>query len=290
MISETMIKDLSNHPSANMRLKAAVILLFLILAVFLTVPVSGTPADDAKWPNEPVISRLWYSGKFQADMSNATEGYFIARLNQPTKHKMKMRVVKEGVTLTYDLNGSAEFEIFPFQLGSGYYVINLYENISGKKYAAAGSFALNVKLSDENVPFLYPNQYVNYTRFSESVIQAEKLSEGLGETEKFKTLCDYMTRNFLYDYVKAVTIKVGQLPDVDNSYKKKMGVCQDLSAILCSMLRTQGLPARLVIGYADKQYHAWTVTVINGKEYFFDPTAAIGGISKVIDYSVERFY
>ena len=29
-------------------------------------------------------------------------------------------------------------------------------------------------------------------------------------------------------------------------------VCQDLAAIMCCMLRTQGLPARLVIGYADK--------------------------------------
>ena len=190
----------------------------------------------------------------------------------------------------YDLNGSGEFEVFPFQLGSGYYDVSLYENISGKKYAAAGTLALNVSLNSENVPFLYPNQYVNYTLFSESVIQAEQLSAGLGETEKFKTLCDYMTKNFLYDYVRAVTIKAGQLPDIDGSYKKKMGVCQDLSAILCSMLRTQGLPARLIIGYADKQYHAWTVTTINGKDYFFDPTAAIGGISKVIDYSVERYY
>lgn len=291
MLSETQTKNISNLTAPKAYTKTAlVILLFLIMAAFFTVPASGTPADEAKWPNEPVISRLWYGGKFQADVSNASEGYFIARLNTPNKHKMKLRVSKGGTTLTYDLNGNAEFEIFPFQLGSGFYTIALFENISGKKYAAAGSLALDVKLNSENVPFLYPNQYVNYTRFSESVVEAERLSEGLGDAEKFKTLCDYMTRNFLYDYVKAVTIKAGQLPDIDGSYKKKMGVCQDLSAILCSMLRTQGLPARLIIGYADKQYHAWTVTVIDGKEYFFDPTAAIGGISKVIDYSVERYY
>ncbi len=291
MLSEKLTKTLTKVFTAGSRKKAAVvILLFLIMTAFLAVPVSGTPADDAKWPKEPNISVLWYSGKLQADMSNASEGYFLARLNAPNKHKMKLRVTKGGTTLTYNLNGSGEFEIFPFQLGSGYYDVSLFENVSGKKYAAAGTLALNVNLNSDNVPFLYPNQYVNYTRFSESVIQAEQLSKGLGDAEKFKVLCDYMTKNFLYDYVKAVTIKAGQLPDVDGSYKKKMGVCQDLSAILCSMLRTQGLPARLIIGYADKQYHAWTVTVVNGKEYFFDPTAAIGGISKVIDYSVERYY
>ena len=29
---------------------------------------------------------------------------------------------------------------------------------------------------------------------------------------------------------------------------------------------------------------------IDGKDYFFDPTAAINAINKVKDYSVERFY
>ena len=275
----------------NNRQKAVLCILFVLLAaVSLAASVTASPASEAKWPAEPNIPRLWYSGKLQADFSNASEGYFHARLNAPNKHRMKLRVSKGGTTLTYDLNGSGDFEIFPFQLGSGFYDVSLYENVSGKKYAQAGNLALNVNLASDDISFYYPNQYVDYTLLSESVIQAEKLGEGLNDLEKFNAMCSYMKTNFLYDYVKAVTIKAGQLPDIDGSFKKKMGVCQDLSAILCSMLRTQGLPARLIIGYADKQYHAWTVTYIGGKEYFFDPTAAIGGISKVIDYSVERYY
>lgn len=271
------------------RIPRKAVLLLLLLCVFM-LPVLSADAADAKWPAEPNLSVLWYSGKLQADMSNASEGYFLARLNAASKHKMKLRVTKGGTTLTYDLNGAGEFEIFPFQLGSGYYDVSLYENVSGKKYAQAGQLALQVSLNSEDAAFYYPNQYVSYTKLSESVKQAEALAAGLGDMEKFSVMCDFMTKNFLYDYVKAVTIKAGQLPEIDSSWTKKMGVCQDLSAILCSMLRTQGLPARLIIGYADKQYHAWTVTTINGKDYFFDPTAAIGGISKVIDYSVERYY
>lgn len=271
------------------RIPRKAVLLLLLLFVFL-LPALSADAAGAKWPAEPNLSVLWYSGKLQADMSNASEGYFLARLNAASKHKMKLRVTKGGTTLTYDLNGAGEFEVFPFQLGSGYYDVSLYENVSGKKYAQAGQLALQVSLNREDASFYYPNQYVSYTQLSESVKQAEALAAGLGDMEKFSVLCDFMTKNFLYDYVKAVTIKAGQLPEIDSSWTKKMGVCQDLSAILCSMLRTQGLPARLIIGYADKQYHAWTVTTINGKDYFFDPTAAIGGISKVIDYSVERYY
>ena len=97
-------------------------------------------------------------------------------------------------------------------------------------------------------------------------------------------------RYFVYDFIKAINIKPGMLPDIDGSYSKKMGVCQDLSAIMVAMLRTQGIPSRLIIGYADSQYHAWTMTMINGEETFFDPTAAIAAISQVKEYSMERYY
>ena len=79
------------------------------------------------------------------------------------------------------------------------------------------------------------------------------------------------------------------LPDIENCFDAKAGVCQDLSAIMVCMLRVQGIPAKLMIGYADSYYHAWIVAVVNGKETFFDPTHAIGCINAK-KYAVERFY
>ena len=262
----------------------------LFFAVLCFIAAASSVHAAAKWPAEPNTSLMSVSGKLKADLSNASEGYFLASLTSPNPHKMKLRVTKGDETLTYDLNGEAKFEIFPFQLGSGFYDISLYENVSGKKYAQAGTVALNVNLTREDIAFLYPNQYVNYTQLSAAVADAEKLCEGKSDREKFDILCDYMKNSFVYDYIRAATVKAGALPDIDGSYKKKMGICQDLSAIFCCMLRTQGLPARLIIGYADKQYHAWTVTEIGGKDYFFDPTAALNAISKVKDYSMERYY
>ena len=84
--------------------------------------------------------------------------------------------------------------------------------------------------------------------------------------------------------------KLSLLPDIENCFDAKAGVCQDLSAIMVCMLRVQGIPAKLMIGYADKNYHAWVVCDFGGQEHFFDPTAAINGISKVKTYSVERYY
>ena len=42
--------------------------------------------------------------------------------------------------LTYDLNTSGDYEVFPLQLGDGSYTVELFENVSGKKYSAEGSF------------------------------------------------------------------------------------------------------------------------------------------------------
>ena len=252
--------------------------------------LSGTAiADDAKWPAEPV--NLQKSGKLVADLSTAHEGYFQAALTGPNKNKMKMRVQKGDVTLTYDMDLKGNYDIFPLQLGSGHYDILLYENVSGKKYSQAGYLSLDVTLDREDAAFYYPNQYVDYTILSEAVAKAAELCDGITDpVKKYDLLHDYMVNTFMYDYIKAVTVQAGELPDIDGCYDKKMGVCQDLSAIFACMMRTQGLPTRLIIGYADKQYHAWTTTEINGKEYFFDPTAALNAIATIKNYSVERYY
>lgn len=80
------------------------------------------------------------------------------------------------------------------------------------------------------------------------------------------------------------------LPDIDTCFNKKLGICQDLAAMTVCMLRVQGVPAKLMIGYADRNYHAWVVAIIDGREVFYDPTAELNAISRVKNYTVERFY
>ena len=259
-----------------------------ILAALLLCFPDGAAAE-AKWPSGSP-NGIKSDGKLKIDVTNTSEGYFMAAVTSQNKKKLKLRVVMEGETITYDLNGSGEFEVFPFQLGSGKYSITLYENVKGKTYSAAGAITIRVDLSREDAPFLYPNQYVNYTAASEAVGMADSLCKGLGVKDSYDAIKKFITSTFLYDYIKAVTVQAGTLPDIDGSFAKKMGVCQDLSAIMVCMLRTQEIPARLIIGYADKNYHAWIMTTIDGKDIYFDPTAALNAINKPTSYSVERYY
>jgi transglutaminase-like putative cysteine protease len=70
-----------------------------------------------------------------------------------------------------------------------------------------------------------------------------------------------------------------------------MGICQDLSAMTCAMLRSQGVPARLMIGTLGvNTYHAWVMAVVNGEDKFFDPTAELNASSKTDTYTTERYY
>ena len=207
-----------------------------------------------------------------------------------TKHRLKLRVSKGDETLTYDLNGEGRTEVFPLQLGSGEYEISLYENISGKKYARQGSAYISAALVREDICFLYPSQYVNYTDASAIVAKAEELCGGRTEEEAYGQVQSFMKSDFGYDYVRALTVSAGDLPDIDGAYEKRMGICQDLSAVMVGMLRCRGIPAKLVIGYADDNYHAWTLAEVDGKEMFFDPTAALNAITEPKEYTTERFY
>ena len=249
---------------------------------------ASADSNTAIWPQQSVITNA--SGKLVMDASGASNGYFFAAVSYQTSHRLKLRVIKDGTTFTYDLKTDTSYELFPLQLGTGYYEIYLYENVSGKKYSQEGCVGIYVTMENSEAAFLVPNQYISYTKMSEAVAMADSLCAGMGEKEAFDTVCKFMTTSFVYDFIKAVTIKPGMLPDIDGSYAKRMGVCQDLSAITCCMLRTQGIPSRMIIGYADKQYHAWTMTKVNGKDVFFDPTAAISAISAVKEYSMERYY
>lgn len=244
---------------------------------------------EAKWPTGSSTGRK-ANGKMTLDLTNVSEGYFMASVSEKTGHRMKLRVAKDGTTLTYDLNSEGDFEVFPLQLGSGKYDISLYENVSGKKYSNAGKISVDVSLTREDGAFLYPNQYVNYTELTKAVAEANKMCAGKDEKEAYSLIRKYITENYAYDFIKSVSVPAGELPDIDGCYEKKMGVCQDLSALMVCMLRSQGIPAKLMIGFADKNYHAWTVTTVADKEVFFDPTAALNAINKPATYSVERYY
>jgi len=222
------------------------------------------------------------------DYGNASQGYVMVKYKESDK-RLKVRVTQGKKIIHYDLNGRGEYEVFPLQLGDGKYKIQVFQAAKGKdKYAQVASTTITVKLDDPHLPYLYPNQYVNYTSASAAVAQSYTLCEGItDDKEKIKAIYTFCARKISYHYARANSSKSGYLPNLDEVLAERKGICFDYAALMACMLRVQGVPAQLVIGYADKAYHAWNNVSLNGKWYRYDATFASMG-NKAQSYTEEN--
>ncbi len=264
------------------------------------VPLSGAPVSSSFMPiasGETVYSNTTVS----IDASNVADGYVMVKYAGSGSAKLKVIVTgPSGVKYTYNLTNSGAYEVFPLSDGNGTYKIGAYQNISGTKYTTLYSKSIEIKLKDEFAPFLLPNQYVNYTQNSKVVAKAETLTKGCKtDIEKVEKVYDFVVNNFTYDKERAKNVQSGYLPNVDDVLAKKKGICFDYSAVMAAMLRSQGIPTKLVVGYAGTAYHAWLNTYtkesgwVEGVIFFdgttwklMDPTFASSGKSseKIMEY------
>jgi transglutaminase-like putative cysteine protease len=212
------------------------------------------------------------------DYSNIEDGYVMVRYDQTTEQKLKAQVKGPSTTYTYTLIPQV-WAAFPMSDGNGDYQITVYINVTGNSYAAVVSLSINVTLADEFEPFLRSNQYVNFDDATEAVALAGQLTADLEDPlDKVAAVYDYVVENITYDYELATTVKSGYVPVLDTVLEKKSGICFDYASLMTGMLRSQGIPCKLVVGYAGEVYHAWISvwTEDSGwvdKVIFFDGTS-----------------
>lgn len=193
----------------------------------------------------------------EIDYSNASEGY-ISAVYTGSSAKAKLRVQCGDMKYDHDLAVGGVREFFPL-MGSGDYTVSVYEQFSGKKYAmlASGEFSVNIRSSTDM--YLYPNKYIDFDSSSNCVKKAAELCAGLtDDVEKIAAIFTFITDNVVYDKQLAATVQSGYVPHPDATLASKKGICYDYASLFAAMCRSQGIPARLVIGYADPDiYHAW---------------------------------
>lgn len=201
------------------------------------------------------------NAKATIDYSNAADGYVLVKYTGSYKN-VKVQITGPSKTAyTYSLNTKGDYEVFPFSDGNGDYKIGVYENNSGTKYATAYSCTVKVNLEDEFAPFLNSNQYVNYDDSEKLADLSDKVAGDKDtDVEKIEAIYKYVVKNFKYDYDLADTVKSGYLPVLDTVIANKKGICFDYAALMTAMLRYQGIPTKLVVGYTGDVYHAWIST------------------------------
>lgn len=261
-------------------------LLWLSLASALLLTGCGTPASTGTppgsassghsapssapvRPNEPVVltpsadgTEVYRSAAASIDASNKAQGYLMVNYTG-SNQKVKLQLTTpDNTKYTYTLHGG--WETFPLTAGSGSYQCNVFENISGTEYAYALSETIAVEITDEFLPFLYPNQYVNFNAASRTVAKGAELASGAAnDLDVVDAVYNYVIAHTAYDYEKADTVQSGYLPEVDRILDSGTGICFDYAAVMTTMLRTQGIPTRLDVGWAGDIYHAWISVYIS---------------------------
>ena len=190
------------------------------------------------------------------DYSNTEEGYVMVCYTAETDRRLKVQVKGPAVTYTYNLI-PGKWAAFPLSDENGTYKITVYENVEGSKYATVLSLTTDVTMENEFAPFLHANQYVDFDAAPGAVAKADALCAGLETLEKVAAVYDFVVKGMSYDWELAASVQTGYLPDLDRVLEKMSGICFDYAALMTGMLRSQGVPCKLVVGYAGEVYHAW---------------------------------
>lgn len=174
--------------------------------------------------------------------------------------KIKVIIEKNSKRLIYNLNNDGIEENFPLQMGNGEYKISVLENTGGNKYRYISTENVKLNLSDVNDVYLASVQFVNWDDESSAIKKAKELTKDLtNDEDKLKAIYSYIVSNIKYDFAKLGTLKSDYLPDIDSTLKSGKGICYDYASIMAAMLRSTGIPTKLVKGYSTnvKGYHAW---------------------------------
>ena len=217
------------------------------------------------------------------DISNQDQGYFTA-LSDSGDSRMNIQLTTpSGVLYSYFLEPKKQ-AVLPFSEGSGDYLVTCYQQVDGSQYAALYTETLTVKLENEFLPFLYPNQYVDFSKDSQVCSEAKSLvTNDMNDVDILKAVYTYVINNVTYDYDKADSVEAGYLPDVDDTLSSGTGICFDYAALTAAMLRSQDIPCKLEIGYSGDIKHAWIDVYIRNKGWVTKAISFEGDTWKLMD-------
>lgn len=293
------------------------ILWALVLALFLSACALPEPEPQGGRETAAVLLIPEAPGEAVAgndyaelDWSNADEGYIQVRYDGPAL-KAKVQILDPtGLTYIYTVY-PGDLGVLPLTGGPGLYNVTVMENAFDDFYAVAFKTELEAEVADEFRPYLYPNQYVWYTADSRVFALGRELSDRSADDIAYvQNVYEYVTENIVYDRELAANVPVDYLPDVDRTIETGKGICLDYASLMTALLRSQGIPAKLVVGWSGTQYHAWISVYlketgwVDGAFFFdgvnwsrLDPTIAAGNRGTTVkDYVnnssnyIERFF
>ena len=202
------------------------------------------------------------------DTSNAAAGYICAQATSASP--LKFQVLCNGNSYNYDMPNDGTTEAFPLNMGEGTYTLRVMQKIEGNNYVQLLSTQVDVRLNSEFEPFLTPSIYCDFNAESDCVKKARELAANAkDQAAAAEAIYSWIVDNITYDTEKATQMQnvTGYLPDPDETFHTKTGICFDYASLAAAMLRSVGIPTKIVTGYVADQsiYHAWNMVYMQDK-------------------------
>ncbi len=213
-----------------------------------------------------------YAASISIDSALAGSGVVKVSCADTCK-KTKVMVEKGTTKYYYDLKNPEDS--FPLQMGDGTYTVSVLENISGTSYKVLTKKSFKAEIAEENSLYLSSVQPVTWNEDMEAIKLAKHITKGIeNDNEIVKVLYDYTIKNISYDYGKADKPPEDYIPEIDKVLEDGKGICYDYSVLFAAMLRSEGVPAKLVKGYRSGMnvYHAWNEVYLDGSWKVIDTT------------------
>ncbi len=234
----------------------------------------------------------------RSQVSNGVVG--ISYISTQNK-KVKVMVSKGSQKYTYDLKENGKF---PLQLGNGEYTVSVLENVSDNKYTAVKSEKVKLTSANANAVYLQSIDMISWNEEMQSIKKAKELTQGLKtDKEKATAIYKFVAGKIKYDNNKAKTVVTGYIPSIDVTLNTSQGICFDYSVLYASMMRSVGVPTKVIMGHNKDivEYHAWNEVFLSESNQWvvmdttYDAPSVQKGIAIAMiknrdNYKVEKQY
>lgn len=223
-------------------------------------PAAGTYQAPAMQHADYHADKASGSDIAKLDLSMVSQG--VVGVKATSAKRLKFIIAVNGNNYYFNIKNDGTPSIFPLTAGSATYKFRIMENTTGAKYRELYSDSTWVQLESQFVPYLRNSDYVPYTADSACVKKAAELAaqatDAVGVVSK---IYEYVISSITYDYNKANTVQSGYMSDPDSTLNTGTGICFDYAALTAAMLRSQGIPTKMVFGYVGTNgaYHAWNM-------------------------------
>lgn len=219
------------------------------------------------------------------DSSHSGLGYVAVKITE--NETMKFQIESGDMKYNYNISPGQPV-VLPLNLGSGDYTFRLLKNAGENRFAVMWKTQESVALEDEFTPYLLPCQLISYREDSQCVLLARKLAEGCATPSQVVTsIYDYLVKTISYDEEKARTVTSDYLPDPDKTLSEKKGICYDYASLAAAMMRSVGIPCKLIMGYVDGSlYHAWNSFYLAGQGWVTVEIKTNAGVWQRVDITM----